>query len=378
MTSDRWVEIAPVVAVELWGPPSRKAEREMRWGRKGSKSMKTDKGRWFDFENDCGGGVIDLVESELQTDRRGAVEWLRSKGLIPESSPGRDMERFNGRSGTRHVAGRDRKSRLPKPKDAGTFRFTQILWSESEEIGDNPNHPFWRWATVGDKIGVLHPYCTIPGGIRWHTYRGGVIVAGVFPIEAWGNDGIPSGEPVAVQALAIDLNGENRFVLGKNRDLRRCSYGPVSAGTFLLGSPKSERVNVVEGVADALAVYSRAPGAVLATLGTPAKLVNQADVIEWLIKREVWLYPDNDENKAGDKGTMALAESVKNKSPGARVFAIDTEAFEDPGDWAARTPFPEIERYDFDEKSGTLYDSGLPWGEADRTAIQLLMKGNLQ
>jgi len=114
-------------------------------------------------------------------------------------------------------------------------------------------------------------------------------------------------------------------------------------------------------------------GAVVATLGSSKKLVSQAGVIDWLIQRQTWIFPDRD--NAGGKGTMALAEAIKTKSPGAPVFTRDAaENFADQGEWAEQTPFPLIDQYDFDEKSGMLYDSGLPWGEADRTTIYLLMK----
>ena len=156
-----------------------------------------------------------------------------------------------------------------------------------------------------------------------------------------------------------------------NKDRDKCSYGPVSEGIFILGDPTSERVNIVEGVADALAVYSREPGAVLATLGTSARLASKEDVIDWLCTRETWLYPDNDENKASEKGTTALIDCIKVKNPDAKVIKVSARAVgDDPGEWAKRTPFAEIERYDFDEKSGMFFDGGLSWGESDRMAVQ--------
>ena len=39
---------------------------------------------------------------------------------------------------------------------------------------------------------------------------------------------------------------------------------------------------------------------------------------------------------------------------------------------AKRTPFPDIEKYDFEEKRGILFDNGLTCGEAKRMAIQFL------
>ena len=250
--------------------------------------------------------------------------------------------------------------------------WARTLWAQAEAIGNNAEHPFRRWTTSGDKPGVLHPYCAVPGGIRYHPSKE-LIIAGVFGLNAWGRDGIPFGLPLAVQALAIDQDGNKRHCLGPGNDLNKCSYGPTDAGVFILGDPAGERVNIVEGVADALAVYSREPGAVLATLGTSARLASKEDVIDWLITKETWLYPDDDENKASEKGTAALIDCIKVKSPDTKIIKVSARVVgDDPGEWAKRNPFPDIEIYDFKEKKGILFDSGMARGEADRMAVQTL------
>ena len=260
-----FAQLMPDVARALLGEPNAKLTKDDNWryGNKGSLSVDVDKGQWHDFEADTNGGVIALVEAELQTDRRGALDWLKREGYISES-PRRNVNRFKERSArgiSKHRARAHRAETATKPKPdkekSDTQNFALRLWKESLPIGEDAEHPFRCWTTSGDKPGVLHPYCAVPPAIKWTRYRGGAIVAGVFPLSAWGKDGIPESEPVAVQALAIDENGENRYCLGKNKDLRRCSYGPVSAGVFLLGDPNSEQVSIVEGVADALAVYSK-------------------------------------------------------------------------------------------------------------------------
>ena len=372
MTSD-FAQMMPDVAKALIGEPNQRLPKSDRWryGNKGSLSVDIAKGQWYDFEADTGGGVLELIERELQTDRAGALDWLKRGGYISKSSPRRNV----GRSArtTRHRTMPNRTRAAPKLKHdkekSDTDTFAKKLWAKAEQIGDNADHPFRVWAQVRN---LLHPWCAVPGGIRWQRYRGGAVVAGIFLLNAWGKDGIPKGEPVAVQLVAIDRQGNKRYVLGKNKGLNKCSYGPVSVGVFLLGDSTSERVNIVEGVADALAVYSRAPGAVLATLGTSTKLANKADMIEWLITKEIWLYPDNDENKAGDQGTEVLIDRIKKKSPDAVVRKPKARALGDPGDWAERTPFATVERYDFEEKAGIFFDSGSVWGEADRMAIHHL------
>ena len=374
-----FAQLMPDVARALLGEPNPKLTKGDKWRyrNRGSLSVDVKEGRWHDFEAVRGGGVLELVQRELQTDKRGAIQWLRDNGHLPESPPRRNMGHFKRRSNRptrQHRAKADRaKPPAPAPaKESETALYAKRLWGQSKKIGNNAEHPFRRWTTTGDKPGVLHPYCAVPGGIRWHSGRG-LIVCGIFSLNAWGTDGIPKGDPLAVQAMALDQNGENRYCLGENKDLRRCSYGPVTAGVFILGDPTSERVNIVEGVADALAVYSREPGAVLATLGTSAKLASKEDVIDWLCTRETWLYPDNDENKASEKGTAALIDCIKVKSPDAKVLKVNARAVgDDPGEWAKKTPFADIERYDFEEKSGQFYDGGLSWGEADRMAVQTL------
>ena len=98
--SDKWAAISKEVAVALWGAPNARLSRgdRWRWGNKGSKSLDADKGLWKDFEADTGGGVLELVEIECQTDRRGAIQWLKDNGYWIESSPRHNVGRFQRQS----------------------------------------------------------------------------------------------------------------------------------------------------------------------------------------------------------------------------------------------------------------------------------------
>jgi len=49
------------VAKHYWGEPAERRGTALRWGNKGSKEVDLRKGTWFDFENNVGGGVVDLV-----------------------------------------------------------------------------------------------------------------------------------------------------------------------------------------------------------------------------------------------------------------------------------------------------------------------------
>ena len=342
----------------------------------GKNNININDGEWFDFRSGVGGrSPVGLVMDVKGWAKRDAVDWLKGEGVLSQSPNRRTVGRSARRSARptrRHTKKAVRPRTAQKPKDSGTLAWARTLWAQAEAIGEDANHPFRRWTTTGDKPGVLHPFCEVPGGIRYHQSKG-LIIAGVFGLNAWGPDGIPFGLPLAVQALAIDQDGENRYCLGPNKDLRRCSYGKIKegAGVFILGDPTSKRVNIVEGLADALAVYSREPGAVLATLGTSTTLANKPDVIDWLITKETGLFPDNDKNKASVKGTTDLSDAIMVRSPDAKLFRDNSKAVDDdPGKWAKRTPFADIERYDFEEKKGILFDSGLSEQEAARIAVQ--------
>jgi len=62
MQSVDWQRIAPEVAKQLLGEPTSTSSNELRWGRKGSFVLNLEAGTWFDFENDTGGGLIDLIK----------------------------------------------------------------------------------------------------------------------------------------------------------------------------------------------------------------------------------------------------------------------------------------------------------------------------
>ena len=84
-----WVEIASEVAKALKGEPDNilRHGKEWRWGRRGSFSLDTETGTFADYEAQVFGGAIDMVEHELSTDRKGALDWLKENQFLPSNSP---------------------------------------------------------------------------------------------------------------------------------------------------------------------------------------------------------------------------------------------------------------------------------------------------
>ena len=57
-----WIRIAPDVAKQLLGEPTKTSSNELRWGNKGSMALNLSEGTFYDHEEGVGGGVIDLIK----------------------------------------------------------------------------------------------------------------------------------------------------------------------------------------------------------------------------------------------------------------------------------------------------------------------------
>jgi hypothetical protein len=66
MSNVDWQRIAPEVAKQLLGEPSSTTSKELRWGTHGSMTLNLTEGTWYDFENQVGGGIIDLIKYRNQ------------------------------------------------------------------------------------------------------------------------------------------------------------------------------------------------------------------------------------------------------------------------------------------------------------------------
>jgi Protein of unknown function (DUF3987) len=73
-------------AVKLWGEPSHKTDRELRWGNHGSRSLDRCSGVWFDHEANEGGSTVELLARELGIGFGECAAWLRGEGLLTESA----------------------------------------------------------------------------------------------------------------------------------------------------------------------------------------------------------------------------------------------------------------------------------------------------
>jgi RecA-family ATPase len=95
MTTAELAQIMPDVARRFWGEPNRRLSnrKELRWGSNGARSVDLEKGAWFDFEANEGGGVLDLLKREQVAE---PWQWLREQGYADHTG------RANGSSNRRH------------------------------------------------------------------------------------------------------------------------------------------------------------------------------------------------------------------------------------------------------------------------------------
>ena len=152
-------------------------------------------------------------------------------------------------------------------------QFGRRLWEQAKpiptpSIDGPPTHPVQHWLATRS---LLHPWQTVPTAIRWHE-REQLLVCGLWPLNAvrraWPE--LPTGNPSAVHCVAIDEEGHKRRPDRWEGDDKR-TFGPLrDAGAVLaIGDPNETAapVHCVEGIADALAVYARRSGLVLAAPG---------------------------------------------------------------------------------------------------------------
>jgi hypothetical protein len=77
MKSDtNFAEFMEPVARAILGEPARKTKNKWYYGNHGSFVVDIQKGVWHDFENDCGGGVLDLIMLKKGLDKAGALDFL--------------------------------------------------------------------------------------------------------------------------------------------------------------------------------------------------------------------------------------------------------------------------------------------------------------
>ena len=288
---------------------------------------------WDSPDPQC--GII--VHCFVGCDRRTVITALeQATGLRiwdawESSRPGPDHSAPNSANrtgpGTMGTPGRSPSSGTPQT-------IAHALWTgQAEPISKNGAHPARNWLAARN---LWRPELPAPGVIRWVPsaahYQGrgphtgaGSIIALMARLESWiaAWPGLPL--PQAVQLVAINADGTpamDRPADSGGRGKR--SIGSTTQALVLIGCPEDaggyEPVRVTEGLADALAIASRYPGIVVATMGTA--LMSDPGLAAWLASaaRGVIVHSDNDPLERGQRAASALRRNIQSAGGIAHAF----------------------------------------------------------
>ena len=296
-----WTAIARDVAEHIYGSPNPRLSnsKELRFGRKGSKALRLDTGMLVDFEDDKKGrGVLALVEHTQGLDRAGALDWLESKGFLPErrSAASHQTSRLtNGIS-------RQLRGNLPRParprdvaQTANTDHRRKVTPVEIikprfgtdgrqvagwQQIEQSQAAKAWLSHKIG---GYLQPY---PSGLgfvprdsfemrralgRWVDQPGlvGAVCAIAAPLDDWIQSAPNHPVPTALAFVGIDIEGGQV-------EVSKRTFGHMREAVFIAGVELLEDtpldamvVGVCEGVADALAIRKLEGIPAIACCSTP-------------------------------------------------------------------------------------------------------------
>ena len=289
-------------------------DSEIRFGNRGSFCVNKHKGTFSDFETDTHGGLLDMIVHLCNFERRPqAMNWLKEKGFLDGSFTRRESNRSMVRR-TTSTNGRD------------LFKYGEKLWDEAVAIPFAQRHPVRRWCNHRN---LFPGYRELPPALRWHEQKQYIIVA-LASVQGLIETYPEPPQPRQFHLISIDSGGRkgNAF---RGEDKR--TYGqPGVTCVALFGDPNAAEINICEGIADALAIFSRCPGTVIASITTFHKLTRCEPLMQHLTAdgRTVTLFGDND--TAGEAAQEKLARTLYNR--GGDIFYHPNPTAKDPAEAA--------------------------------------------
>jgi hypothetical protein len=131
------------IACRLLGTPNARMSKgpELRFGSNGSVSVSLDNGTYYDHENEVGGGLLDLIASNIGGGRAEAFAWLQQEDFVGGLQP---QGAHTVTSARRQVAVYD------YPDEHGTLRFQVVRYEPKEFRQRQPGlSGEWIWNRQG-------------------------------------------------------------------------------------------------------------------------------------------------------------------------------------------------------------------------------------
>ena len=326
-----WTEIAPKiigdVADELLS--DRKAverdDNRTAYGTRGSFVVDKRRGQFFDFEEHVGGGLFDMVKHLTGMETKEVFKWLTEQGFLDGSYEPKVKSRP--------------KTVTPPVDDNKYLDYGKRLWREAVAIPFDPEHPVRKWS---HQRNLLPDLLAFPRCIRYHQGTQYIVTA-MSDLDSWLS---PQPKVKAVQVISIDKDGNKRLHFDDGTNDKRCFGRSGGTGVIIFGDRKSNTVNICEGLADGISVFSRTEGLVIIAVTTISKL-KKDEVIDALKGRRVVVWSDNDD--AGYMSAMALMHEMHHA--GMVVdFVEPSPSYKDPADAARNDPFMDIDISEFQRR----------------------------
>ena len=298
-------------------------DREIRFGNKGSFLVDKRDGTFYDFEDDIGGGILDMVVYLERLENRGqAFQWLRNHGFLEGSF-----------TLTQHNRPRS-QPRARQSSDTGFFKLGLQLWKESEPVPLSQSHPVRRWC---EHRNLFPSHKELPPTIHYHQKNGYIIVA-MSSLRDFINAYPDSPVPRQFHLIAIDRQGNKRAAFKAGGDKRIFGQSNVTC-VVLFGNPHADEIAVAEGMADALSLTSDFQ-CVVASITTFSKIANDKTLVSHLSSKAVYLCGDND--TAGKQAEEKLAKAIGRG--GGEIYLIPEPTAKDPAEAARRAQDMNNER----------------------------------
>lgn len=323
-----WPTLMPAVAQRLLGNPERKTQQSWRYGRRGSLVVYiagTRRGTWYSFEQDTGGGVLDLIEWELAADRAAALAWLQAQGLIESKSIVRNARRTPNthppipkHRPNRDAAGRNRTIARQSPP----LKMASRIWDLSVKADQTPARSYLasRWTWPPDSIGP-----DLPATVRYLPRD-----RAPSPDKAAEWSGLPAAAPGAIVYRLTDPTKEKSPTVqvealdNQGQQLRqrwRRNVGPKAGRVFELQHGEDGALWLVEGPTDALALYQAGAGSLIrAVMGTGYSLEAVTDPQ----RRPIIFLTDGDSPGRTSTALWEVARALQDCGRAVKICPLET------------------------------------------------------
>ena len=241
---------------------------------------------------------------------------------------------------------------------------------------------------------LWRPEPPLAASVRWisatnplfrglHQGTGSIAVLMSTP-SAWEATWPELPEPAAVHLVSID--GDGMPALDRPEDhtdrdgnplpgLGKRNYGSTTGTVAVIGNPDLEAATaparVVEGLADGLALAARFEGPVIISIGTPARLAKDIDLVAWLARASHGAVIHADADDPGKNAGRVLRRALQDAGAQVRAVLPPEGSGKDCADIARNTPFPPLSELwaDYADQLRTMHPTWPSWEIARQASI---------